>query len=234
MTPAQASRPASAPDSDDRRPRLGVLVRVARVLAAAYFRLAHGVAIRGREHLPERGPAVLAPNHQSHYDGVVAGFSLRCPVYWMVAGKYYDLPILGGLLRAFRAFPVYGPHDRGCYARTLELLRAGEVVAIFPEGHRSPDGRVHRLRSGAARAALTVGTDVVPVTIVGAYDAWPRRRALPRLFRPIVVEYHPAVPCPRVADHGELRSAIEGVNRRLERIFRRRVGAWRRLRRRKG
>ena len=193
-----------------------------------WFRVFHGLQVRGRRHLPRTGPAVVSPNHQSHYDGPLAGFLVPCPCYWMINGAYVRAPLLGGFLRAFRGIPVDGPEDRGAYRRILRELKAGHAVGVFPEGHRSRDGELLEFQSGAARAALTVGADIIPVSIAGSFDAWPPHRLLPKLFSPIVIEYHQPIRCEKAARR-DLKRRVEEVTDELAGVLRRRLRAWRRL-----
>ena len=93
-------------------------------------------------------------------------------------------------MRWARAFPIQeGESDSPAVRRALRVLRQGEPLVIFPEGGRSPDGRLQAFRPGAFRLALATGAPVVPVTIAGAFEAWPAQRRLPRPGR-IVITYH--------------------------------------------
>ena len=212
---------------------LDVFIDLVRWPLFLFFRLFYGLRLRGLEHLPRSGPVVLSPNHQSHYDGVLVGMMVRRPLYSLVSGAWYGKPLLGWLLRTFRATPVHGGRrSRQAFARILERLAAGGVVAIFPEGHRTHDGGLQRLETGAARAALTAGADLVPVSILGGFEVGPRQRALPRLCRPLRVEYHPPIRCDRAAPE-DFRRRVAEVTAELEAVLRPPVEAWRRLQRRR-
>lgn len=196
-----------------------------RFLVATYFRLFHRVVVSGEEHVPPQGAVILAPNHQSNYDGMLVGFRVPRPIHPMVAGAYCRAPVLGWVLQSLHCIPVDGPRDKTAYSRVLDVLRQQGVAVIFPEGHRSPDGRLMKLQKGAARAALTVGADIVPVSLLGAYEAWPRHRWVPRLFKPLVVRFHAPIPC-RPVPREELKGRVEEVNRRLEAVLRPPIEAW--------
>lgn len=198
---------------------------VLRSLVGLYFRCFYRLRVEGLEHVPTSGPVILAPNHQSNYDGPLVGFSLRRPFHPMVAAAYCNAPILGWVLRSLGAIPVAGGRDRGAYRKVLQVLESGRVAAIFPEGHRSRSGRLMRLQDGAARAALTLGVDIVPVSLLGVYDAWPRQRLAPRLFKPLVVRYHPPIRCRAVARQ-DLKAEIARVNDALESTLRPALEAW--------
>jgi 1-acyl-sn-glycerol-3-phosphate acyltransferase len=127
----------------------------------------------GEEHLPREGGYVLAANHVSNLDP----WPLGLPLYpsrqlrFMAKVELYRPP-LSWILDSVGAFPVKrGMHDEEAIERAVELARAGEVVAIFPEGTRRKKGVVKRhkprARTGAARVALAAGVPLVPAAIGG-------------------------------------------------------------------
>ncbi|MCP3959130.1 MAG: 1-acyl-sn-glycerol-3-phosphate acyltransferase [bacterium] len=196
------------------------------------FKILFGVRIRGKKYIPGSGAAILAPNHQTVFDGLVIGFRVPSPIYCAVEGSFFHKPFIGWWLGTFGGLPLRGPRDRRGYESCLQVVREGARLIIFPEGHRSRDGSLMKLRQGAARAALTCGVDIVPVTVVGAHEAWPRGRMLPRLCVPVIVKFYPPIRC-EVAEKADLRRRVKEVNVQLERIMQRRLEAWRRVRERR-
>lgn len=163
--------------------------RFARHLLHPYFACAHRLRWSGREKIPTHGPAVLAANHQSFYDPVMIGMLAPRHVMWLAWEYYYRMPVVGALMRLFGPVPV----DVDAPAPTsltslLHALKRGDLVGIFPEGGRTPDGLPRRPRRGAAVLALRSGAPVVPITIAGAHAAWPVGRTLPRA-RPIAIHF---------------------------------------------
>jgi 1-acyl-sn-glycerol-3-phosphate acyltransferase len=145
------------------------------------------------EHVPETGAVVIAPNHVSFMDPILVTIPVRRALHYMALEPFFRVRGLGGLMRWARAFPVQeGEPDGPAVRRALRLLRQGEPLVIFPEGGRSPDGRLQPFRPGAFRLALAAGAPVVPVTIVGAFEAWPVGRRLPRPGR-VTITYHRAL-----------------------------------------
>jgi hypothetical protein len=126
------------------------------------------------------------------------------------------------MVRAFGAFPVDTGRGKGrqAYERARDLVMAGEVVGIFPEGKRSRTGWMESsLREGAARLALETGAPLVPATITGAYRAWPHYQSLPNPAR-IRVRFHdPIDPAPyRTLPEEEALDGLLGeLRRRVER-----------------
>jgi 1-acyl-sn-glycerol-3-phosphate acyltransferase len=158
-------------------------------LARAYLR----IRFRGIEHVPAAGPVVIAPNHVSYLDPILVTIPIRRALHYMTLEPFFRVRGLGPLIRWCRAFPIQEDAADAPAVRTaLRLLRQGEPVVIFPEGGRSPDGRLGPFRPGAFRLALAARAPVVPVTIAGAFEAWPKGRRLPRPGA-VTVTYHPPI-----------------------------------------
>ena len=208
------------------------LLQVQRGVVFLLFKTLYGLKVKGTRFIPRTGPAILAPNHQTRFDALPVGYKVPQPVFCAVDRDYFSKPVIGWWLRTFRGVPLGERRDRDGYQKCLGVLRSGHRLILFPEGSLSRDGRLRKLLPGAARAALTCGAPIVPVTIVGAFEVWPRSRPLPRLFRPIVVKFYPPIRC-EVAEKADLKRLIEEVNGQLERIMKRRLEAWRRVRERR-
>ncbi len=211
---------------------VAVVLHLQRVVIHVLFLVLHGLKVRGKRYIPRSGPAILAPNHQTRMDALPIGYRVPQPVYCAVDRPYFHKPFMGWWLRTFRGVPLGERSDRDGYRRCLEVLRRGDRLIMFPEGSLSRDGSLRKLLPGVARAALTVGADVVPVTIVGAFEVWPRHQKWPKLFRPIIVKFYPPIHC-QVTERADLRRRSEEVTAQLERIMRRRLEAWRRVRARR-
>jgi long-chain acyl-CoA synthetase len=162
------------------------LLRVARWMAG----LAIDIRISGTEHLPARGPFLLAPNHQTYFDGFLVCAALPLPLlrstFVVGAPEYVATRSLARVAAAFDLVPV-DPDSNLVSAMQVaaEGLRKRRVLLIFPEGERCLDGSLAPFRKGAAILASRLEVPVVPVAIDGAFEVWPRGRALQRqvLFR---------------------------------------------------
>jgi 1-acyl-sn-glycerol-3-phosphate acyltransferase len=156
-------------------------------ISRVYFRL----ELRGTEHIPQGGPIIITPNHQTYADPPFVTIPVCRPVYYMAWNRLFRIPLFGWLIRRLRAFPVdIGASDARATREVVRLLQAGEAVMIFPEAGRSPDGRVGRFKLGAFRLATSLGVPVLPVSIHGGYESWPPHRLWPRPGR-ITITYHP-------------------------------------------
>jgi len=152
-----------------------VLYRAAELIAYPAVRAYFRPDVTGREHVPRTGAAIIAANHLSASDEVFTPVSARRQVVYFAKVEYFNQPGLRGwfVARTFREFG-HVPVDRGdthAAASTIQtgvaLLADGKALGIYPEGTRSPDGRLHRFRTGVARLALRSGAPVIPVGLVG-------------------------------------------------------------------
>jgi len=127
----------------------------------------------GAENVPRSGAAVLASNHLSAADWVFMPMSLRRRVTFLAKAEYFTgTGVKGRLQRAFFTGAGQVPIDRSSASAAedailtgLRLLRAGRLLGIYPEGTRSPDGRLYRGKTGVARMTLETGVPVLPVAM---------------------------------------------------------------------
>ncbi len=167
-------------------------------MLAKFLRLFWNYSVSGIENLPRRGPSIIVANHSSYLDAPFLYAVAPVKPRFMVWEEHYRLPVLGWLYRLLDAIPVDiwnetpTPISHKAYRTALAHLRAGGILAVFPEGGRTPDGKFLKWRSGAARLALTTGASIVPVTLNGFYAAWPFHRRRPRRAR-LEIIVHPPV-----------------------------------------
>ena len=170
-----------------RTPVLDLFRPTLHALCRAYFKL----ELRGTEHIPLDGPLLIVPNHQTFADPPLVTIPVRRPIYYMAWNRLFAIPVFATLIRRLRAFPVeIETRDRRAVREAVRLLRAGEALMIFPEGGRTPDGRMQPFKLGAFRLAVAHDAPVLPVTIAGAWETWPPGRRFPRRGR-VTITYHP-------------------------------------------
>lgn len=143
--------------------------------------------VEGLENIPETGPAILASNHNAVWDSVFLPLMLKREVVFMGKADYFTGSGVKGwatknFMRAVGTIPVDRAGGRASEAALqagLDRLSQGELFGIYPEGTRSPDGRLHRGKTGAARLAILSGAPLIPVAMIGMHEAQPIGQRLP-------------------------------------------------------
>jgi 1-acyl-sn-glycerol-3-phosphate acyltransferase len=146
-----------------------------------------------RERMINHGPVILAANHQSFLDPPLAGSVSDRAIYFLARRTLLDGPVFGWLLPKLNVIPVdsEGGKDRTALKALIRILRAGEGTLVFPEGQRSPDGKLQLALPGVGLVIAKTLAPVVPMRIFGAFDAWPLHQKWPRLGRVTVVVGEP-------------------------------------------
>jgi glycerol-3-phosphate dehydrogenase (NAD(P)+) len=138
----------------------------------------------GREHLPRRGPLLLAANHRSFLDPFVIGTLVRRPVYYMAKRELFANRWQAWILSSLGAFPVdRGAGDSEAIETARAILERGDCVVVFPEGTRVRPGPLGAPRRGVGRLALETGAPVAPIAVIGTEDVRRGWRIRPRRVR---------------------------------------------------
>ncbi len=144
--------------------------RTLRPALKAWLRL----TVEGADHVPQTGAVLVASTHQSHADSLAIGVAIHRPVHFLGDLHLTTFPVVGSQLPKLGMVPLKRGEADGSAMDVLGILLDDEAcVAVYPEGSRSRDGRVHRLRSGVARLAATHQVPVVPASVDGIHDVWP-------------------------------------------------------------
>ena len=165
--------------------------RVSRAVAGPFLHVLWRPQITGDEHIPSSGGAILASNHLSLVDSIFLPLVLSRPVTFAAKSEYFTGTSLGqraaaAYMRATKQLSVEREGARAAQETlqaALDLVKAGELFGIYPEGTRSPDGRLYRGRTGVGWLALASGAPVIPVAMVGTDRVLPPGRAIPTLHR---------------------------------------------------
>jgi 1-acyl-sn-glycerol-3-phosphate acyltransferase len=163
-----------------------------KVLLTPVLRVVYRVQVDGREHVPGRGPVILAANHRSFLDSIFLPLVIRRRVTYVAKAEYFDDPKTAWFFRAVGQIPIRregGTASEGALAAATEVLERGGVFGIYPEGTRTRDGVTHRGHTGVARLALRTGARIVPVGLIGTDECQPTDKKLPRLFRTVHVRF---------------------------------------------
>ena len=157
--------------------------RSLRLVVAWLCRRLYRAEVEGASNIPSAGGCLLAANHESSIDPALVALTTDRPIRFLARAELWQ-PGLQRLLDALGAIPVRrGRGDQRAMGRARQLLHAGELVAIFPQG-TVLRFRNRRFRRGAARLALTTGKPLVPVRLIGtaaAFSIIPPRIGFPKL-----------------------------------------------------
>ncbi len=191
------------------------LYQVSRALLHAACRVFWRYRAAGVEHIPRQGPVILAANHASFLDPLLLGVRCRRPVHYLARADLGRVPVVGAWMRGVGVgFVERTAPTAAALHCLLDVLRQGGVVGVFPEGTRSPDGRVWPFRRGVQLLSKKTGATIVPAGIRGSFAAFPRGRRVPRLFRRCSVVFG----APLRADEVLAEGGLEELRRRVGRL----------------
>ncbi|MBG0832030.1 1-acyl-sn-glycerol-3-phosphate acyltransferase [Planomonospora sp. ID67723] len=164
-----------------------MLYRLTKIVSAPFLHLLWPTEVTGAEHVPASGPAILASNHLSVLDSTFLPLVLTRQVRFVAKAEYFTgNPVTAAWMRATGQIPI----DRQSPTAAQDMLDAaagvlkeGGLFGIYPEGTRSPDGRLYRGKVGVAWLALATGAPVVPVAMSGTDKVLPIGASTPKLGR---------------------------------------------------
>jgi 1-acyl-sn-glycerol-3-phosphate acyltransferase len=216
----------AVPAAPDRRrhdrevARVELFYRFGKLTVGSLFRYGWRVTVEGLDRVPARGGAILAGNHLSVADQMFLGAVVPRQVHFWAKAEYFHLPgvrgaLFGAAMRGVGAIPVHRDGGRAALRAldaAIPVLRGGALVGVFPEGTRSPDGRLYRGRSGLARLAVAAGVPVVPVGFGGTDRVQPIGQRLPRPALPVTIRFGDPLPVDgRGEDMRSLRAFTDEV-----------------------
>jgi 1-acyl-sn-glycerol-3-phosphate acyltransferase len=168
------------------------------------LRLGFRIQVEGRDHLPRRGPVILAANHRSFLDSIFLPLAIGARRMTFVAkAEYFENPRTAWFFRAVGQIPIQrsgGSASDSALDAATNVLATGGAFGIYPEGTRTRDGVTHRGHTGVARLARTTGVPIVPVGLIGTDECQPTNAKLPRLFRRVTIRFGEPIPADRYLD----------------------------------
>lgn len=170
------------------------------------LRFFYRVRVEGLEHVPADGPAILVSNHVSFCDSVFLPLVLKRRITFVAKAEYFEHRRTAWFFRAVGQIPIQregGTASQRALAAAAAVLHGGGLFGIYPEGTRSPDGRLYKGHTGVARLALDCPVPVVAAAMVGTAEAQPIGQVMPRLFMPITIRLSPPLTFERFADRAD-------------------------------
>ncbi|WP_414169731.1 lysophospholipid acyltransferase family protein [Streptoverticillium reticulum] len=164
---------------------------VLKAILGLLMRVLYRPKVEGAEHIPGTGPVILAGNHTTFIDSLFVSLIVKRQVYFIgkneyVMGKGLKGRLMAWFFRSSGMVPVDRDGGNGGVAALMtgrRILDEGKVFGIYPEGTRSPDGRLYRGRTGIARLTLMTGAPVVPFAMIGTEKVQPSGKGMPRIAR---------------------------------------------------
>ncbi len=161
------------------------------VILGPWLRLIFRPHVEGRDNVPDQGAAIIASNHLSFSDSIFMPLMVKRKVTFVAKAEYFTgKGIRGFVTKMFfvgtGTIPIDRSGGRAAQAAIdtgLRILAEGKLFGIYPEGTRSPDGRLYRGKTGVARLALDSGAPVIPVVMLNSDEIQPLGRRLPRIKR---------------------------------------------------
>ncbi|ASR54726.1 1-acyl-sn-glycerol-3-phosphate acyltransferase [Cellulomonas sp. PSBB021] len=162
-----------------------------RVFVGPLLHLVYRPWIRGEQNIPSQGAAILASNHLAVIDSFFLPLMLDRELVFIGKQEYFSGRgvkgrLTAGFMRGVGTIPVDrggGKASEAALRTGLRRLEEGDLFGIYPEGTRSPDGRLYRGKTGVARLALESGAPVIPVAMIGTNVAQPLGRTIPKIMR---------------------------------------------------
>ena len=179
---------------------------VVKAVLTPILRFFFRVRVVGAENIPDEGAAILASNHVSFCDSIFLPMVLRRRITFVAKAEYFDDPKTAWFFRSVGQIPIRregGSASAGALAAATDVLRSGELFGIYPEGTRSPDGRLYKGKTGVARLAIANGVPIIPVAMVGTREAQPIGQVMPNLFMPITIRVGRPIDVARYADRAD-------------------------------
>ena len=167
---------------------------IMKAIISPFLYLFWPVKVEGRENVPTHGSAVLAANHQSFCDSFFLPLVVHRRVTYVAKAEYFDNWKIAWFFRAAGQIPMNrsgGDASQRALDTAKEVLDSGQVLAIYPEGTRAPDERLHKGKTGVARLALGCGVPVIPVGITGTRAVQPPGSMVMRPFRTVTIRFGP-------------------------------------------
>jgi len=179
--------------------------------------------VSGLRHVPSNGPLIIASNHLSFSDSIFMPLVVPRSVTFLAKSEYFTSPGFKGFIKKI-TFIALGqvPVDRSGGKRSeaalltgLKLLKDNHCIGIYPEGTRSPDGRLYKGRTGIARMAIESGAPIIPVAMFNTAEIQPTGQVVPKVRRVEMVFGEPMYFTGDSTDQAVLRSATNQIMEKI-------------------
>ena len=179
--------------------------------------------VSGLRHVPSNGPVIIASNHLSFSDSIFMPLVVPRKVTFLAKSEYFTSPGIKGFIKkltfiALGQVPIDrsgGKRSEAALATGLKVLQEGHCLGIYPEGTRSPDGRLYKGRTGIARMAIDSGAPIIPVAMFNTAEIQPTGQVVPKVRRVEMVFGEPMYFTGDSTDQAVLRAATNQIMEKI-------------------
>ena len=187
---------------------------LSKALAKTFF----NYRVIGAENMIEEGPCIIAANHCSFFDPPLVGVACKRAIHYLARKSLLEWPILGPIFPDLNVIPVDRKNaDRSALMGAIRVVKNGGAVLIFPEGTRSPDGKLQSAQPGIGMIVAKTGAPVVPVRISGSYEVFSRNMKMPKRGE---ISVAIGIPLRFAADHSADEHSRDAYQQNSEAIVR--------------
>jgi 1-acyl-sn-glycerol-3-phosphate acyltransferase len=155
--------------------------RIAKVILPPIMRVYFRLSVKGRRNVPRTGGLLIVANHCSHLDPMLLGCFIPRDVSHLARSDLFRNRAFAWIIRKLGALPLArGEGDRQALEAAVAMLQGGQAITIFPEGTRSPDGKLQPAKPGAALIAIKAGVPIICAHLKGTFEAMGRGKSFPR------------------------------------------------------
>jgi 1-acyl-sn-glycerol-3-phosphate acyltransferase len=190
------------------------LYRFLKIILSPILRLLYRVQPEGRDGFPKEGPVIVVANHLSFMDSLFVPLCVPRRMVFLAKAEYFESPATAWFFKALGMIPVKREVKEKTEAALhsgIEVLSEGGALGLYPEGTRSPDGRLYRGRTGVARLAIRSKAPVVPVGVIGTRQVMPKDASFPRPWGKVRIKFGSPLTFERYYEDGEDRFVLRTV-----------------------
>lgn len=190
------------------------LYRILKFILRPILRVLYRVKGEGLEDFPAEGPVIVVANHTSFMDSLWIPLCVPRQMVYLAKAEYFESWRTAWFFRALGMIPVKRDTKEKTEAALgagIEVLAAGGVLGLYPEGTRSADGRLYRGRTGVARLALRSGAPVVPVGLIGSREVMPKQAKSPKMWGKVTCRFGKPLTFERYEDQQEDRFVLRAI-----------------------
>lgn len=191
-----------------------VLYRIVKFILRPILRALYRVKAEGLEDFPTEGPVIVVANHMSFMDSLWTPLRVPRQMVYLAKAEYFESWKTAWFFRALGMIPVkrdIKEQTEAALQAGIEVLGAGGVLGLYPEGTRSPDGRLYRGRTGVARLALRSRARVVPVGLIGSREVMPKQARFPKPWGNVRCRFGKPLDFERYQDQPEDRFVLRAI-----------------------